>query len=176
MQISRRLAVAIAVAFSLLFVLTRTGVLRYWGQASQRLGEGPRLESPPAGISQAEKDQFLDGDFTIVRDVNALPSPVVKAFTEEGGSRLLMANPGKTFEATDAIRDSSVPRKRLIFAGVLNTKCFVLYEQGGIGLSYIIAFFNVATDRVKPIWRGYCADQPANISDLRSQIVSGNCR
>jgi len=177
MRISRRLAIAIVVACSLLFALARTGVLRYWAQASQALGEAPRIEFPPAGISQVEKQQFLDGDFTIVRDVKALPLPVVNVFTEQGGSRLLMADPGKRFEVGDLIVDSSVPRKRLIFAGVVNDRCFVHYEQGGRGLSYVITFFSVgATDDIKPVWRGYCKSPATNISDLRSHIVSGICR
>ena len=124
-----------------------------------------------------EKQRLLDGDFTIVKDVKALPRPVVESFTEQGGSRLLMANPGKRFEVGDFIVDSSVPRERLIFAGVLNAKCFVHYEQGGRGHSYVIAFFNVvATDSMNAIWRGYCTGPAANISDLRSRIISGNCR
>jgi hypothetical protein len=177
MRISRRLAIAIVVACSLLFALARTGVLRYWAHASQALGEAPRIEFPPAGISQVERRQFLDGDFTIVKDVKALPRPVINAFTEKGGSRLIMANPGERFEATDVIRDSSVPRERLIFAGVLNTKCFVHYEQGGYAHSYFIAFFNLfAADGMKPIWRGYCTGPTANINELRSQIISGKCR
>jgi hypothetical protein len=177
MRISRRLAIAIVVACSLLFALARTGVLRYWAQASQALGEGPRIEFSLAGISQAERKQFLDGDFTIVKDVKALPRPVINAFTEKGSSRLLMANPGKRFEVGDVIVDSSLPRERLIFAGVLNAKCFVHYEQGGRAHSYVIAFFNVvATDGMKPIWRGYCTGPALNISDLRSQVISGNCR
>jgi hypothetical protein len=175
MLIKGRLAVAIAVACSLLFALARTGVLPYCAQASQALGEAPRIEFPAAGISQAERKQFLDGDFKIVRDMKALPPPIINAFTEERGSRLVMANPGKPFEATDFIRDPSVPRERLIFAGVLKTKCFLHYEQGGYRHSYIIAFFNVDTG-MKPIWRGYCTMPAANISELRSRVVNGNCR
>ena len=174
MQISRKLAVAIVLACSLLFALARTGVLRYWVQP---LGEAPRIEFPQAGISQAEREQFLDGAFTIVRDVKALPRPVLETFTEVGGSRLLMANPGKPFEPGDVIYDSSVPQKRLIFAGVLGDKCFVHYEQGGRAHMYVLALFNVTSSTaMKPLWRGFCGGPAANLSDLRYQVVSGKCR
>jgi hypothetical protein len=177
MRISRRLAIAIVVACSLLFALARTGVLRYWAQASQALGEAPRIEFSPAGISQAERKQFLDGDFTIVKDVKALPRPVINAFTEKGGSRLLMANPGKRFEVGDVIVDSSVPRERLIFAGVLNDKCFVHYEQGGYAHSYILALFNVGSrSGMKMLWRGYCTAPAADLPALQSEVANAECR
>jgi hypothetical protein len=176
MLINRKLAAAIIVVCALLFALARTGVLRYWGQASKPLGEAPRIESPSAGISQSERQEFLEGDFAIVKDVKTLPRQVVEAFTEQGGSRLLMANPGQTFEATDDIRDSSVPRERLIFAGVLNDKCFVHYEQGGYAHSYILAFFNVAsTSGVKMLWRGYCTTPATNLQELRLKVTNGGC-
>ena len=52
-----------------------------------------------------------------------------------------MANPGKHFIEGDVIYDSSVPRERLIFAGVSGEKCFVHYEQGGRGHMYLVVFF-----------------------------------
>lgn len=176
-QINRTLVVSVLVAFGFLFALARTGIFSYSGQASKPLGDAPRIEFPAAAISQMEKREFLDGDFTIVTDVKALPHSVVVGFTEQGGPRLLMANPGETFEASDVIRDSGVPRERLIFAGVFYAKCFVHYEQGGRGHSYIIAFFSVITaNRMRPVWRGYCVRPAPNINELRSQIASGSCR
>ena len=169
MLTNRKLATTIIVVCVLLFALARTGVLRYWGKVSKPLGEAPR-------ISQSERQQFLEGDFAIVKDVKALPRQVVDAFTEQGGSHLLMANPGQTFEATGIIRDSSVPRERLIFAGVLNDKCFVHYEQGGYAHSYILAFFNVAsTSGVKMLWRGYCTTPATNLQELRLKVTNGGC-
>ena len=177
MRLSPKIAAAILVLCALLFALARTGFVGYWVRLSQPLGESPRIEFQSSGLSPVEREQFLEGDFAIVTDVKALPAPVVKAFTEQSGSRLLMANPGKRFEPGDVIVDPSVPRKRLIFAGVLNVKCFVHYEQGGIGHSYLIAFFDVpAGSGLKPIWRGYCAKPARNIGDLRAKVTSGACK
>jgi hypothetical protein len=176
MLTNQRLATTIIVLCVLLFALARTGVLRYWGKVSKPLGEAPRIELPSAGISQSERQQFLEGDFAIVKDMKTLPRQVVDVFTEQGGSRLRMANPGQTFEATDDIRDSSVPRERLIFAGFLNDKCFVHYEQGGYAHSYILAFFDLAsTSKVKMLWRGYCTTPATNLQELRFKVTNGGC-
>jgi hypothetical protein len=150
-------------------------VAHRWKAASKPLRDGPPVEFPSVEISPLARQRFLDGDFAIVKDVRALPRPVLQLFTEQAGSRLLMANPGKEFEATDVIYDSSLPRKRLIFGGVSDDKCFVHYEQGGLGHMYILAFFRVTSeDSVEPLWRGFCGPA-ANIEDLRSQVLKGDC-
>jgi hypothetical protein len=137
------------------------------------LGESPLI--PFATISAPDERllQFLDGDFRLIKDVQSLPVPILKAYTETGGARPVMANPGERFEATDVIRDESVPRKRLVFAGVSGSKCFVHYEQGGRGHSFRVAFFEIpSAEKMKPIWLGYCG--PAkDVSDLRSQVRAG---
>lgn len=120
--------------------------------------------------------EFLQGEFTTIEDVKSLPSPVLKAFTEIGGVRPVIANPGQKFEVGDVIFDASIPRKRLLFAGVSGDRCFVHYEQGGRGHSYLLALFQLMPgDSMKPIWKGYCG--PAkDIQGLRSEIESDHCR
>ena len=140
------------------------------------LGEAPRIEYPSEIMAQSARQQFLEGSFSFIKNVKNLPAPVLRAFTEQGGSRLVMADPGKDFRATDVIHDSTLPSKRLIFAGVSGDKCFVHYEQGGIGLSYVLALFNVISkDSMKPIWRGYCGRRATNLEDLRSWLADGSC-
>ena len=146
-----------------------------WKMRSEPLRDGPLIVYTQPGLSRLERQEFLKRDFKIIRKVKALPLPVLHAFTEQGGSRLLMANPGKEFLATDVIYDSSLPGKRLIFAGVVDGKCFVFYEQGGIGLADILAFFRLTSSNgAEPLWRGYCG--PAtNIEELSSQVSNGEC-
>ena len=131
------------------------------------LGDGPVVEFPSTEISQLAKQRFLDGDFTIIKAVKALPAPVLRVFTEQGGSRLLIANPGEKFLDTDFIYDSSIPRMRLIFAGVFKDRCFVHYEHGDYTQMYFLEFFRLASkDSMQPVWRGSCG--PAtDIQDLR---------
>jgi hypothetical protein len=138
------------------------------------LGEGPRIEYPSAEMSQSAKELFLQGDFSAVNNVRELPAPVLRVFTEPGSR--LMANPGKDFQATDYILDNTLPHRRLIFAGVSRDRCFVHYEQGGRGHSYVLALFNLtSTDAMKPAWVGYCPAQAAGFEELRSWVVTGRC-
>ena len=127
-------------------------------------------------MSKAEALEFLQGEFTIIKDVKSLPSPVLKAFTEIGGSRPVMANPSQKFEVGDVIFDASVPQKRLLFAGVSGDRCFVHYEQGGRGHSHLLALFQLTPGAsMKPVWKGYCG--PAkDVQGLRSGIESDRCR
>jgi len=171
----RKSVVAAVLVGTALLVSVGFLVAHRWKAASKPLGDGPLVEFPSAEISPLARQRFLDGDFKTIKDVKALPRPVLQAFTEQGGSRLLMANPGKNFLAADVIYDSSLPRKRLIFAGVLDDRCFVHYEQGGRGHIYILVFFRVTSkDSMEPLWRGFCGPA-ANIQDLRSQVLKGQC-
>jgi hypothetical protein len=169
--------VVFIVAFCFLFAVSRTSILRHWGQTSRPLGDAPRIEFSSDGVSQLAVEHFLDGDFTIITNVKALPNPVLKALTESTGSRLLMANPGEKFEATDFISDSSVPRMRLIFAGIRNDESFVHYEQGGRGRIFIVALFKLASaNEMEPFWRGYCTGPAHNLEELRSKVMNRECR
>lgn len=151
------------------------GAYSHWKQSTIPLGEPPLIKNPPAAMSLSGMQQFFDGDFQIVKDFKSLPHPVVMEFTESGGSRLTIANPGEKFEATDVIWDASLPRRRLLFAGVSERKSFVLYEQGGIGLFYVLALFKLDTRSTTPaIWRTYCGPA-AGIEELRADISQGKC-
>jgi hypothetical protein len=143
---------------------------------SPPLGNPPHVEFPVGEFDSTAAKQFLDGSFSLINDVRNLPAPVLRAFTEEGGSRLLMANPGQDFRVTDVIYDPTLPSERLILAGILGDKCFVHYEQGGIGHSYVVALFKVTSkDTMKPIWRGYCGGRATSLEDLRLWLANGRC-
>jgi len=130
----------------------------------------------PAAVSQATKVQLLKDDFRIITDVSVLPTGVLKAFQEKGGSRSLLANPGAKFNPTDVIGDASVPHRRLILAGTSTNRCFVHYEQGGRGRSYVIEVFGLRSgETVEPLWRGHCTRPADNLETLRSQITGGGC-
>jgi hypothetical protein len=147
-----------------------------WSKFAHRpLGDNPLEKFPKTEMSQSARERFLQADFTIVKDMKALPLSVLQLFTEKGGSRLLMANPGKNFNVSDVIYDKSVPRMRLVFAGVSANKCFVFYEKGGLAHKYILAFFALTSkETTQPLWRGYC-EPVASIQDLRSRVQDGQC-
>jgi hypothetical protein len=140
------------------------------------VGEGPLIEYPSEQISQSAREQFLEGNFSVIKDLRDLPVPVLRAFTEQGGSRLVMANPGENFRATDVVTDRALPYRRLIFAGVSGDRCFVHYELGGIAHSYLLALFNVPPKgTLKPVWVGYCGGRATKLEDLRSMVANGEC-
>jgi hypothetical protein len=174
---NRKWAVTIIVAFCILFAASRTRILRNWGHASKPLGNAPRIEVAALGVSQSMVEQFLNGDYRIIRNVEAFPIPLLTAFTEKNSSRLTMANPGEDFEATDFISDPSLPRMRLIFGGVWNDQAFVHYEQGGRGHMFILALFKIIPkSEAQPFWRGYCSSPAQNVSELRAKVTKGECR
>jgi hypothetical protein len=145
------------------------------GCKAQPLGQAPRLEFQRGGDPRQDIEAFLQDDFTVVKNLRDLPRPVLHVFTEEGGSRLVIVNPGKEFLETDVVEDSSLPNKRLIFAGVSKNKSFVHYEQGGSVRFAAIALFRLKPNEgLEPVRRTYCGPV-ANLQDLRSQIANGLC-
>ena len=151
------------------------GILAVRARVGNRkpLGESQLIQFEGTSVPDDRVRRFLDGDFALIKNVVSLPTPILKAYTEVGGSRPVLADPGKRFEATDFIVDNSLPRKRLILAGVSGSKCFVQYEQGGLGLSSRVAFFELTSpSTMRPLWLGYCG--PAkDLADLRSQVKAG---
>lgn len=173
---SRKFAVLGICVFLGLCVVAGLFLYHPWKTASPPLGEGPLIEYPSDKRAQSEIQQFFVGNFLIIKDVNNLPPPVLWAFTEQHGSRVVMANPGKKFRATDVVVDPTLPYRRLIFAGVSGDRCFVHYEQGGLAHSYLVALFQVTSkDNMKPIWRGYCWEPATSFEELRSWLLDGKC-
>jgi hypothetical protein len=165
---SRKLATATISLSGVLLVIGAFTVLCYRSPDSRPLGEEPRIEFRPAEFSESEKQHFLDGNFKIVKDVRALPAPLLQTLTEKGGTRLLIANPGEKFDATDVISGPNVPRKQLIIAGVADGKCFVHYYQGGRGAMYVVEFFSLSSSQnIEPLWKGHCDGPAGDIGALR---------
>ncbi len=173
---TRKRISVVASIFVVLLAVVGIEIVRYMKGYTAPLGQARPIQFRPDGLTQAAREEFLNGDFTIVKDVRVLPVPVREALNEQGGSRLVMANPGEKFEATDYIVDSSLPQRRLIFAGVSGDRCFIHYERGGRGHSYIIAFFKVASAKsMEPLSSGYCDGPSPSLQDLRSKLATGKC-
>jgi hypothetical protein len=174
MPLNRKLLVVPGSLVAVLVLIVGIKIVQIWAGNASPLGEAMPIDFP--SIPSLDIRQFLERDFEIIRRVEALPRPVLAAFTEQGGSRIVMANPGKNFEVTDVIYDASVPHKRLIFAGVSGNRCFVHYEQGGRAHSFVLAFFTLTSaHEMKPLWQGYCDEPAADIQNLRSKLENGSC-
>jgi hypothetical protein len=165
----------VASVLIVLIALLVGGVFLLRGGMPRRkpLGEAALIQFQQTAKPDENVKAFLSEDFEIIKGVAALPEPIRKLYTEAGGSRFVLADPGQKFEATDVISDPSLPRKRLIFAGVTGEHCFVHYEQGGFGHSFRLALFELnSPSTVTPLWLGSCG--PAtNIDALRSQVRDG---
>jgi hypothetical protein len=175
MWIRRKSMRAIISLCTVVFAVAVLGFVRYWTTVSRPLGERPWIKLPVSEYPDSAWRQFLGSDFKIITDVRALPVPVLRAYTEKGGSRLLMANPGQKFEASDAILDVNMPRKLLISAGVADGKCLVYYLQGGMTLEYVVEFFGITSEDTKSPSSIYCHTRASNYQDLRSQLIHDGC-
>ncbi len=133
-------------------------------------GEPPAIKFAAPAMSSAERQSFLSADYKILRTVAELPGGIRKLYTVNGGSRIVMADPGESFEAT-LITDPNLPRRRLIFAGVSQDRTFVNYEEGGIAHSYIVELFRLEpSGTAVGIWHGYCG--PVKSLDEMRQLKS----
>jgi hypothetical protein len=140
------------------------------------LRERATVNFPSTAMDEVERASFLDGNFMIADKMRALPSAIIAVYTELDGKRLTMADPGRQFEAGDVIYDASIPRKRLIFAGIQNQKCFLHFEQGGRGHSFLLVFFRLGSaNGTKPVWVSYCNRPATDFADLRGMIRDGRC-
>ncbi len=126
---SRKRVLGIVVILTLIILLG--GILALRGGIGNRkpIGESQLIQFESTSAPDDAVRRFLDPDFVLIKDVASLPVPILKVYTEVGGSRPVLANPGQRFEATDVVRDQSLPRKRLIFAGVSGSRCFAIMSR-----------------------------------------------
>ncbi len=99
-----------------------------------------------------------------------LPPAIVALCSDDSGR---LAEPGQKWEATDAITDASLPRKRLIWAAVSGEYYVVHYERSGRGHSFHVLVATLAKGETKPkiVWRGVggqLKDYAAFLGALRS--------
>jgi hypothetical protein len=125
--------------------------------------------------SPAQKAHVLDGEFLILNAVDRLPNDLKSAFSQLAGMRdFSMANPGEKYQVTDVVVEKGLPFKRLLFAGISNDKCFIHYEEGGIGHSYHVAVFGVDSEgKIKFLWGGPGTQGAKNLEQLRMMVAAG---
>jgi hypothetical protein len=125
---------------------------------------------PPVAV-----EQFLEGDFSIVRDLRALPAPVLRGLTGKDGSSLAMTNPWGIILESDLVAPG-IPGARLIFAGTSREKGFVHFEAGGMWRWYPLILFTINSGGAKTVWLGVCNDRAMNLRDLRTLVLNGACK
>ena len=184
----KRLAVALAVGGSALalILVVRTVEKRKNSMASDfqqtRSPEERQLERQAMiglktiSVPEEARLHLLDGEFKIVRRMDEIPSACGSLFkssfvTTWGGrvepGEISLANPGEPFQASDNIV-SSLPFRRLEFAGLGATKCFIHYQNGGQPSSFCLAV--VDYPKQKTVWVGESERAATNFVDLRQML------
>src|SRR5262249_32462524 len=133
-------------------------------------------ESPvPTSVrtSSPQAPHILHDDFAVLRTTGAIPQSCKEAFSRFAGDEGFdMADPGQQFQVGDVLQ-KGLPRRRLIFAGTSSGKCFVHYEQGGIGHSYYLSVLDISARGPKLLWNAAGIGPAANLQELRSAIAKG---
>jgi hypothetical protein len=99
----------------------------------------------PTQYSTEWKKKFFSASLKPVGYINELPKEIQTIYNprpETRGTR--MANPGEPFNPSDVIRAGDTTR-RMIAAGVGQHQAYVWYEQGGIGLYFVLDLFEINT-------------------------------
>jgi hypothetical protein len=156
---------AILVAFAALLYLRTKSEIR---ASKTAVASGPHAENEflEPDMNEAALRTFLAGEFVIVRKVADLPIGMRSLYP--------MADPGERFEATDVIMDSTLPKRRLVFAGVSQNHAFIHFEQGGIARTYVTEAFRLESgESAVRVWRGYCG-RAETLADLRDLVKHCN--
>ena len=129
--------------------------------------------TPQPAVASFQATQFAQVDH-----VRSLPTDVRQAL-EQALRREALADPSESFEATDALSGDHLPRRRLIFAGVSESLCFVYYEHGGRGLhQHLLIFARAKGSEARllenlSMSNGLTTKRPANIKELKAFIAGG---
>lgn len=154
----------------------------------------PQLDKSPKTALPEDLDKFqlktfavqtdvlvhlLDGDFYIVRQMKDIPSSCATVFessfmTHSGShanpGEIRFANPGEAFQASDNIVNPGLPFRRLEFAGLGATKCFIHYHRGGgQPAAFCLAVMDYANQ--KTVFVGEAPRAAKNLDELRRMIL-----
>lgn len=90
----------------------------------------PPLPTVPDRLTTAEVEDILSANFTIVRKVEEVPTPVKNDYTAVTHHQFGMVNDGEPV-STDMIIPG-VPNKRLVLVGVADQNAVLIYELFGL--------------------------------------------
>ncbi len=109
-------------------------------------------QSQGTPLSQIDKQHVLQDNFVLVKTVQALPKAVQHGLLG-ADIRSGMADAGQPFEISDMVGPKPLPFRRLIYAGVSSSYCFVYNEYGGYGYGTQAAVYRLTGGRATLIWR-----------------------
>jgi hypothetical protein len=148
--------------------------------------EFPKQELPDSpgsfylkNVPTLDDVHLLDGDFKIVRRVNGIPDACMSNFGSSfltiNGLRakpgeVRFANPGEPFQWSDYIQEE-LPFRRLEFAGVGTSQCFIHYQMGAS--AFCLAVIDVANNKIRI---GEYHKPARNLNELRQMIFQRRFR
>ena len=113
-------------------------------------------------------------DFQSFSSVSAVPKTVRVEFSRAvRDSAFAMAEPGAKWQATDAIRESGLPWRRLRAGAISSDFLVIFYEFGGIAHSYHVCVFRMTADSAQLVWRAAPPKGVVSLDALKSAIQSG---
>jgi hypothetical protein len=132
----------------------------------------------PAALSGTLRDHLKNERFEIVTSIRGLPLGVRDGLqTLFGSQQLDIAEPGAPFQATEAIGDSTLPRRRLIAGGCSRDHhCLVYYERGGGTRTWLVALFHWTPAATRFEWGGHAPGGLATIADVRNAVLAGTVK
>jgi hypothetical protein len=95
------------------------------------LGSGSLMAAVDHLPAEVRASLARPSDFWLFVAVLAIPDAVRVAFAAETGEPFAMAEPGAEWQATDALEDEPLARRRLEMVALSKTHCFLFYELGG---------------------------------------------
>lgn len=124
---------------------------------------------------------LLDGAFEVVRRMNEIPASCTSIFessfvnaSEKGPKPVPFANPGEAFQSSDAVMPG-LPFRRLEFAGLGRSRCFIHYQSGGkMYPSFCLAVVDYANH--KTIWVGESQKAATSLEELRLMLLKQRFR
>ena len=127
--------------------------------------------------TEATQTHLLDRDFTVVGRLREIPNECESRFdssfvradgSSSGPEGIKVADPDQEFQFSDAIMPG-LPFRRLAFAGVSHTGCFIYYQRGGpMPATYCLAFMEYG--KSKAAWVGERPEGATSLKALRSML------
>ena|SRR5688572_3153865 len=105
--------------------------------------------------------------------VAAVPDEVRVAFAAETSEPFAMAEPGAEWQATDAVGDEALPRRRLEMVALSKTHCFLFYELGGRARTRHVTVFRFNEDGAELVWRAIRYGSVRHPADILRRVDSG---
>ena len=133
--------------------------------------------SPAGTLSEALQAHVKKERFEIVTSIRGLPLGVRDGLQTLFGSHTLdIAEPGATFQVTDAGGNPKLPTRRLVAAGCSADHCLVYYERGGVAHTWLVALFHWTPEATRFEWGGTAPGGFKTVDDVKKATLAGTIK